>query len=1482
MRLRREIFIITLLGVSLTLGLWLCPNAAQTIPCEELNNLSLQSDVPDDKYPKDTCKFDVPRAVRISSATVSAATSTLPERCVVIGTIIDNNNEYDKNIFEVMLPSETVWNNNFFMVGSFGGATKIPENDMLLGVSMGYAAAGFYPNDPCRLVHQTAVIAKQIIEKYYEPEKKFSGFSYFVGCSAGGRQGLMEAQAYPYDFNGILSGSAVNKQTTVWMETPAYLQPQSQLPGGSQELLNKLQTLGRAVYEKCDGIDGLVDGIIDDPRNCTFDPEKDLPRCPEGVDNETCFTNIERAVIKEIYEDDYGVYTILKDDVDTNVTVTVPGMLKGAELFKGGWDAWIVAESIEKTTLFTLHNDQFEKMMTQPGQPLYNFLTDWQFSDTNDIETLEKNGLNIDAVNPNLNPFKNKEKGGKIIMYHGWEDITPATATVIDYYESVKNYSPDVLPVQDVLSLYMVPGMGHCGGRSPFIQNWNEFRLMFFDTLVDWVERADAPESVIGHFITPSMPSYPVPQFPYVGWSRPICRYPLVARYQGGSLYDASSFTCVSPADGYTITATAAVNGSITPSGKLPVSAGGSQTFTITANAGYSVANVQITGASVGAVATYTFDNVQSNATISASFGPAAETITLTQRVVDLYGIPVVGATVTVVTVTGDSSRSALTDANGTFVLPVPVGINFTYSISKSFYRSFTSQNFNLTSSTTLPECTIYNDTVAYLNISVTGTGEGKISTLYPSGYDCSGTCRQEYACGTTVSLLANAASNSTFGGWTGCDSENGTTCTVSLTSPRTVKANFIGPSLGTGSIHGTITNSYGFGVYQASAHLTREYDTPACAGNCIFGFSDINGSYSINNIVPGTYTLSFNNPAVPSIYGSTSTFNQWYKARYLSASADLVTINAGDSIEINTQYQLVGSVSGTVTDVNGTRIPNIRVFAFDLDENNRGSNWTDSNGEYILQNLPTGTYKIYYIGNRLAPPGSHVQNLMTQIAYVTVIAPYNVTGINATLSPGRTISGKVNDRHGNPIVAGVHIVDAMGRNISGLVTDSITGKYTALGIPPGSYKVLFMPIFPSNDVIDVKQLYSRKFYKFNGSSSDYNNADTVTVTDNADVTNIDGVLEATGPAVLSSWAAVAAVVFKWDFGAQTVGATSYRSITLSNAGTADLILGTLQNNGDTDFSIQYDRCSGVTLPPLKICTFAVKFTPQSEGDKTGAINIPSNDPNVPTYTIGLTGSGGAATGNSGYTGVPYSSPPNSSVTVTPVPQVNLTFSNVIAVGEATVTAITSLSTPTLSDFRMLNGASYDITTTATFSGNIAVCINYDPTTMGNPANEPNLRLFHLEVNMWKDITILPVNITSHTICGVTSSLSPFVVAEPNYLFSGFFNPIDNLPVLNNAKAGQAIPVKWRLTDAVGMPISDPASFRSLTSYDIGCEGLLGDPVSSVEEYSTGSSGLQYLGDGVWQFNWTTPKTTTYINHCRKMVLKLGDGSTHEANFKFK
>ncbi len=229
--------------------------------------------------------------VTIESATLVAATTALPELCDVRGTI------WPEAKFAVKLP--TAWNHRFEMVGNGGTAGTISLSSMEPGLKKGFAAASTdtghdaakeplasfaYPsatNPNGRrkgidfgylAVHETAVLAKDIIKAYYGEAPRYS---YWVGCSTGGRQGLMEAQRYPEDFNGLVVGAPVlngtgNNMRLVW---------NGQAQTGPGEItVEKLPLLATAVYKKCDSVDGLEDGLIDDPRRCAFDPARDLPQ----------------------------------------------------------------------------------------------------------------------------------------------------------------------------------------------------------------------------------------------------------------------------------------------------------------------------------------------------------------------------------------------------------------------------------------------------------------------------------------------------------------------------------------------------------------------------------------------------------------------------------------------------------------------------------------------------------------------------------------------------------------------------------------------------------------------------------------------------------------------------------------------------------------------------------------------------------------------------------------------------------------------------------------------------------------------------------------------------------------------------------------------------------------------------------------------------------------------------------------------------
>jgi len=265
-----------------------------------------------------------------------------------------------------------------------------------------------------RAIHLTAVTAKEIIEAYYGDPPSYS---YFVGCSTGGRQGLMEAQRFPMDFDGIVVGAPVLdfSGTQMW----GIWNSQALLEDGNIPVKN-LKILADAVYEKCDGVDGLVDGLINDPRNCTFDPATDLP--PGS------FTPAQVEALEKIYG---GVK-------NSKGELLFPGQPVGAEVFAGGmsgWAMWVI--SIGGPSLQLLVGDSFMKYIAfevDPG-PDYDWTT-YNF-DTDPPKMAYISSI-LDATDPDLSEFK--AGGGKIIHYHGWADTALNPFMSVNYYEDVLNF----------------------------------------------------------------------------------------------------------------------------------------------------------------------------------------------------------------------------------------------------------------------------------------------------------------------------------------------------------------------------------------------------------------------------------------------------------------------------------------------------------------------------------------------------------------------------------------------------------------------------------------------------------------------------------------------------------------------------------------------------------------------------------------------------------------------------------------------------------------------------------------------------------------------------------------------------------------------------------------------------------------------------------------------------------------------------------
>lgn len=470
-------------------------------------------------------------AADIELASVEYLTDDVAAHCDVRGTIRGNVG------FAVMLPTE--WNERFVMVGNGGKAGVLELEDAQARVAQGYAAAttntghdntveaqsgARFGTDPemeedfgYRAVHDTADAAKALVAAYYGAPQDYS---YWVGCSTGGRQGLMEAQRYPEDFDGYVIGAPVYNYTRQQMTAPALLRP---LYGDGNPYTDapvvspaKAQLLGRIVYQTCDAIDGAEDGIITNPPACEFSPA-DLPMCEAG--GEDCFSPEEVSAIEAIY-----------DGVSVAGQTVVPGIPVGSEAMQGGWTSWLIASpDAPKPPLPLLHTimaDSFNYLMFEEDNPDYNYMRQFDFE--TDPGRMDAAAQRYNATDPDIADVA--ERGARIILYHGWGDPGANPLNTISYYEAVRETLADDTGAPDpdsFLRLYMMPGMGHCrGGVGHDQADW-------LDALSGWVEEGEAPEAVVATRVSD-------------GATRPLCPYPQQSRYSGsGDLNAAESFTCV-------------------------------------------------------------------------------------------------------------------------------------------------------------------------------------------------------------------------------------------------------------------------------------------------------------------------------------------------------------------------------------------------------------------------------------------------------------------------------------------------------------------------------------------------------------------------------------------------------------------------------------------------------------------------------------------------------------------------------------------------------------------------------------------------------------------------------------------------------------------------------------------------------------------------------------------------------------------------
>jgi feruloyl esterase len=443
-----------------------------------------------------------------------AAYRNLPEFCRVSATLAPTSDSDIKA--EVWLPVSG-WNGKFQAVGNGAWSGAIGYAAMAEALRLGYAtsstdtghvggSASFALGHPEKLIdfayrseHLMTVQAKAMINAFYGSAPKYS---YWNGCSAGGRQAMKEAQMYPGDFNGIIAGSP----GLDWSGRTAQAVRIAQALQNEEARLSAVQLplLHGAVIQACDALDGVKDGLIENPVACKFDPA--VLQCKSaGAAN--CLSAAQVETARMIYSP--------MTNAKTRRVIT--GLLPGSEL---GWTDLGWTASARSTGL-----DHFRYVIFK--DPAWDFL---KFNASTDVPRLEEGeSAAIDARDTNLKPFF--DRGGKLIQYHGWSDPQISPLASPTYYDRVLA----ALGMKDVASsyrLFMVPGMGHCsGGEGP-----NDFDKI--GALEAWVEQGKAPDQIVATHNTGGKPDR----------TRPLCPYPQVARYKGtGSIDEAASFTCVKP-----------------------------------------------------------------------------------------------------------------------------------------------------------------------------------------------------------------------------------------------------------------------------------------------------------------------------------------------------------------------------------------------------------------------------------------------------------------------------------------------------------------------------------------------------------------------------------------------------------------------------------------------------------------------------------------------------------------------------------------------------------------------------------------------------------------------------------------------------------------------------------------------------------------------------------------------------------------------
>ena len=479
--------------------------------CESLTALKLQHSAITLAEPVAAGAFTAPGPAG-GKGKQNAAFLKLPAFCRVAATLTPSSDSEIK--IEVWLP-ETGWNGNLQSVGNGAWAGNISYPAMGTALTAGYATAStdtghtggnpatFIPGHPEKLidfayraVHEMTVAAKGIISARYGNGPKYS---YWNGCSTGGRQALAEAQRYAADYDGIIAGAAANYVThlqgaQVWSAQVVHKDEASYIPPA------KYAVLHAGVLDACDALDGVKDGVLENPTKCHFDPKELLCK---GADDASCLTAPQVEAARQIYA----------GPKNSKGKSLFPGLEPGSET---GW------ATLAGTKPMALADETYKYTVFQDAN--WNYLT---FNPERDMAAADKNaGPLMNSVDPNLKPLFSR--GGKLLMYHGWADPGIAPQSSVNYYESVVEKLGKAA-TSNSMRLFMVPGMGHCAGGD----GTSTFSMI--DAISKWVEQGKAPERIEASRVRNGQTDR----------TRPLCPYPQVAVYNGsGSTDDSANFSC--------------------------------------------------------------------------------------------------------------------------------------------------------------------------------------------------------------------------------------------------------------------------------------------------------------------------------------------------------------------------------------------------------------------------------------------------------------------------------------------------------------------------------------------------------------------------------------------------------------------------------------------------------------------------------------------------------------------------------------------------------------------------------------------------------------------------------------------------------------------------------------------------------------------------------------------------------------------------